>query len=405
MAIISRLSKVLFLLIFFSSYQAYSQNSFSVQIEDYVILKNGRRFDGTVMRKLGQMDFEKIEFLRRGETEVYTPEDILSFGLGTGEFFRSMNLPAIEGKRFIQILYDGEVMLGRGPDAFYAGSEEDLSLLTDKSASETRNSEKPYKLTLSKLMEGECLRRVSSLIRGSKLDQDDLVWLFRKYYGCKGGDFTFYGVARPPYIISPNGRLGVFESGIKSHIKTGERKDLLISTPLIQGYVGMSVHTLRKYPRFSADAGLAFEAAKFTWESQHISPSIKSTGTEEITHSFISLPLTINYSLFKTRKKDFFAGIGAGYGISISNSEFAIQEEKVINSERIILREGSFTTIKSGGFFYHAQAGLLVNLPSNRAITFSAIFRQLGDYYSVKAGTNTANYHKLDFGFGVGFRF
>jgi len=404
MALISRLSKGFFLLIFFS-FPAFSQSTVSVQVEDYVILKNGRRFDGTVLRKMGELDFEKIEFLRRGETEVYSPEDIQSFGLGTGEFFRSLDLPSPAGKRFIQILYEGEVILGRLQDAFFAGSEEDLMLLAAKSDTGAKGAEEPYKLILRDLMKGECGNRVSSLIRGSKLNEDDLVWLFNKYYDCKGGEFTFYGKARPPYIIAPIVRLGVFESGIKSHIKTAGRKDALSSSPVIQGYLGMSFHSLRKYPRFSAEAALAFETSKLTWETQYISSSIKVTGTEEINHSFVSLPLTINYSLFKTRKKDFFVGIGGGYGVSISNSEFAIQEEKIVFSDRIILEEGSFTEIKSGGFFYHAQAGLLVNLKSNRAITLSAIFRQLGDYYSVKAGVNKANYHKLDFGFGVGFRF
>lgn len=402
---IFRLSKFLILLIFFSSYQAFSQNSVGVQVEDYVILKNGRRFDGTVMRKLGQLDFERIEFLRRGETEIYTPEDIQSFGLGTGEFFRSMNLPTLTGKRFIQILYDGELILGRGKDAFYAGTEEGLKLLTAKSESNTKESESPYKVTLRELMKGECQRKVSSLIRGSKLNQDDLVWLFRKYYDCKGGNFTFYGKARPPYIISPTVRMGVFETGIRSHIKSGDRKDLLTSTPVIQGYAGLNIHSIRKYPRFSAGLGLSIETSNLTWETQYFSPSIRRTGTEEIGHSFVSLPLTLSYSIFKTRKKDFFIGIGGGYGVSTSNSKFAIQEERITLTDRVNLEDGSFTSIKNGGFFYHGHAGLLVNLASGRALTFSVISRQLGDYYSVKAGTNTANYHKLDFGLGVGYRF
>lgn len=405
MTLFSRLSAVFFLLIFYSSFHSFAQNSAAVQVEDYVILKNGRRFDGTVMRTMGQLDFDKIEFLRRGETEVYSPEDILSFGLGTGEFFKSLDLPTPTGKQFIQVFYEGELLLGRGKDAFYAGKEEDMKRLTDKPETSGEGPAKSYKETLLELMQGNCLKRVSSLIRGTKLNEDDLVWLFSKYYECKGGEFTFYGKARPAYILSPIGRLAVLESGIKTHIKTGDRKDVLTSTPVIQGYVGLSVHSLRKYPRFSADAGLSFETSKLTWETQYITSSIKWTGTEEISHSFVSLPITINYSLFKTRKKDFFVGIGGGYGVSISNSKFAIQDERVTFSERVTLVEGSFTTIKSGGFFYHAQAGLLVNLPSNRAMTFSAIFRHLGDYYLVKAGTNTANYHKLDLGFGVGFRF
>lgn len=402
MLIISRFSKVLFLLIFLTSLQTLAQNSVSVQVEDYVILKNGRRFDGTVLREMGQLDFEQIKFLRRGETEVYSPEDIQSFGLGTGEFFRSMDLPSSASKRFIQIFYEGEVILGRNQDGFFAGSEDNMEQLKDD---ESKGSEKPYKKTLTELMKGECDRKVSSLIRSSKLIEDDLVWLFRKYYDCKGGEFTFYGKARPLFIFSPIVRLGVLESGIKSHIKTGGRKDVLNSSPVVRGYVGISIHTLRKYPRFSAEAGLSFETSQLTWESQYVGSSIKVTGTEELNHSFVSLPLTVNYSLFKTRKKDFFIGIGGGYGLSVSKSEFAIQEERVTFSDRVNLFEGSFTQIKNGGFFYHAQAGMLVNLKSGRAFTFSAMFRQIGDYYSVKAGTNTANYHKLDFGVGVGFRF
>lgn len=405
MALNFRLSIVLFFQFFVLSFHAFSQNSVSITVEDYVILKNGRRFDGTVMRKLGEMDFEKIEFLRRGETEVYTPDDIQSFGLGTGEYFRSIDLPSPAGKRFIQILYEGEVTLGRGRDAFYAGSLEDMKVLSDKSETAVKNSEKPYKLILQELLKGECERRVSSQIRSSKLNEDDLVWLFKKFYECRGGDFTFYGKARPPFIISPVARLAVFESGIKSHIKRGDRKDVINSSPIIQGYAGMSIHTFRKNPRFSADAGLAFETSQLTWESQYVTSAIKRTGTEEIGQSFVSLPLTINYSLFKTRKKDFFIGLGGGYGVSISNSKFAMQEERLIFSDRVKLEEGSFTSVKNGSFFYHAQAGFLVNLKSGRVLTFSAIVRQLDDYYAVKAGANTANYHKLDFGFGVGFRF
>lgn len=384
---------------------AFSQGSTADQIEDYVILKNGRRYDGTVLRKLGQLDFEKIEFLRRGETEVYSPEDIQSFGLGTGEFFKSVVLPLQADKQFIQVFYEGELLLGRGKDAFYAGKEDDLRLLSAKSESGIKEDDKSYKDILLELMKGACQKRVSSLIRGSKLNEDDLVWLFTKFYECKAGDFTFYGKARPAYILSPIGRLGVLESGIKTHIKSGDRKDLLTSTPIIQGYVGYSIHSLRKYPRFFADAGLAFETSKLTWESQYFTSSIKVTGTEEIAHSFVSIPLTINYSIFKTRKNDFFVGIGGGYGVSLSDSKFAIQEERVVFSDRVQLQEGSFNAIKGGGFFYHAQAGLLVNLPAEKALTFSAIFRHLSDYYSVKAGTNTANYHKLDLGFAVGFRF
>lgn len=405
MVLISRLFKVFFLLIFLTSYQAFAQSSVSVQVEDYVIHKNGRRFDGTVMRKLGQLDFEQIEFLRRGETEIYTPEDIQSFGLGTGEFFKSMDLPSFPVKRFVQVFYEGDVILGKDHENFYAGSEGDMKLLTIKSEPDGKGTDKSYKLTLSELLAGDCQRRVSGQIRGAKLNEDDLVWLFRKYYDCKGGDFTFYGKARPPYLLSPIVRVGIFESGIKSHIKNGDRKDVLNSSPLIQGYTGLSIHSLRRYPRFSAEAGLAFETSKLTWESQYLSPSIKVTGTEEINHSFVSLPLAINYSLFKTRKSDFFIGIGGGYGISIASSEFAIQEERITTSDRVSLKEGSFTGIKNGGFFYQAQAGFLVNLPSERAVTFSVLFRQLGDYYVVKAGTNTANYHKLDVGLGIGFRF
>ncbi len=400
----------IFFFLFFLGYsQAFSQGTTAVQIEDYVILQNGRRFDGTVIRTKDQLNFEQIEFLRRGETVIYTPEDIRSFGLGTGEFFQSGRIKSTGEKKFFRLFIEGSVDLGIYKSNYYAGSEEEMVLLTDKGKSLQGDSDltnnEDYKTVLRSLLTGNCGEKMEGSIRGTKLNEDDLVSLFSKYLECKKEDFSLFREFRPVYILSPLVRLGVFESGIKSHIKTGDRKDLLTSTPVIQGYAGLSIHTFRKYPRFLADAGLAFETSKLTWESQYIGPSIKNTGTEEIAHSFISLPLTINFSLIKTRKTDFFIGIGGGYGVSISDSEFAIQEEKATFSDRITLTEGSFTTVSSGGFFFHGQTGFLVNLPSNRAITFSAIFRQLGDYYSVKVGTNTANYHKLDFGFGVGFRF
>lgn len=395
MDLFSRFFAAIVLVIFSFSIQSVAQNSVTLQVEDYVILKNGRRFDGTVMRTLGQVDFDQIEFLRRGETEIYTAEDILSFGLGTGEFFKSVGLPDLTDKRFIQVFYEGELLLGKTQGVFYAGLEEELKPLTAKD----------YKLTLRELMKGDCQKRVSSLVRSSKLNEEDLIWLFGKYYGCKGGDFIFYGKVRPPFILSPIVRIGVFETGIKTHIRGRDRKDLLISTPVIQGYAAMSIHSLRQHPRFSADIGLAFETSQLTWETQYIGASIRVTGTEEINHSFISIPFSINYSLIKTRKTDFFIGIGGGYGLSSSNSGFAIQEERVTFSNQVSLDEGSFTKIRSGGFFYHGQAGLLFNLPSDRAITISAILRRVGDYYSSKAGSNVANYDKLDFGFGLGFRF
>ncbi|WP_332911206.1 hypothetical protein [Algoriphagus boritolerans] len=154
---------------------------------------------------------------------------------------------------------------------------------------------------------------------------------------------------------------------------------MLNSSPLIQGYAGLSIHSLRRYPRFSADAGLSFESSQLTWESQYVGSSIKVTGTEEMSHSFISLPFLINYSLFKTRKKDFFS---SGW----------VQDTAFLFPTRILQFRKSSSPIRIGSFwrkevlplsgveafFYQAQAGFLVNLPRRERLLFPSYLGNWG---------------------------
>lgn len=400
------------LLLFLSlSFPTFSQNSASVQVEDYVILQNGRRFDGTVLRKLGQLDFEKIEFLRRGETEVYSPADIKSFGLGSGEFYRSLSLDGSETKQFVQMLVEGPVNLARYQGVYFAGNGTELTRLEDNSVlSKTKSASVqeaaiPYTSTLSTLMAGDCLRKIASLIRGTKLQEDELLWLFTRYYECDKSEVVFFTELQPAYKLSPSGIVSVYQTGIKSDQVVGDRKDLMTSSPIFQGYFGVKVHSLRSFPRFSADAGAAFEASSLTWESQLESPAGRFTATEEIGLSFLSFPLTINYTLARSRNKEFILGLGSGYGFSFSNSEYSIQDILYRGYEDLILQEGSFVDIKNGVVFFHGQGGVQFKLKSKQEISLLGRFRYMPSYYTAELGNNAATYHKLDLGLGLGIHF
>ncbi len=411
MLIISRLSKVLFFLIFFASFQAFAQNSISVQIEDYVILQNGRRFDGTVLRKLGQMDFEKIEFLRRGETEIYYPGDIQSFGLGTGELYKSILLEGVESKQFVQILVDGPVDLARYRGVYFAGNEADLKRLEEKASPEKNNPVPtssryiPYISTLNTLMAGDCQGRIYPLIQRTKLREDELLWLFTRYYECEKSEAVFFTELQPPFRISPVVLISSFQTGIKKDQVYGDRKDVISSSMILQGYLGLKLHSFRNSPRFSIEFGAAYETSNLTWESQLESGTGSFTAKEDINLSFLSFPLSFNYILKQSMNKDYFIGLGTGYGFSTSNSEFSIQDILYRGFDYMVLEEGSFVNVKKGVVYFQGHGGIQFKLKSKKELSLMGRFRYMPTYYNVELSNNEGRYHKLDLGIGLGILF
>jgi hypothetical protein len=401
--------RVLFIVLFLFSYQVFAQNSVTFQLEDYVILQNGRRLDGTVLRQLGQRDFERIEFLRRGETETFIPGDIQAFGLGTGEVYKSLNINGVESWQFVQILVGGKINLARYKDSFYAGNEEDLKKLQDKPRNQ-KNTSAPsayisYNSILSSLMDGNCLRRVNSLIQRTKLREEELLWLFTRYYKCEGSEAVFYIEPQPDFKISPVVKVSGFQTGIKAGDLNGDRKDIISSSLISQGYLGAKVHSFRKFPKISTEVGVAFESSKFTWESQLESSMGTFNAREDISLGFISFPLAINYTVAMNRNVGFFTGGGIGYGFSIAESQFSIQDILYRGYDYLILEEGAFSDVKRGVTFFQGQTGFQFKLKSKKAITLQTKIRYMPSYYTVTVGANRAEYNKIDLGLGLGIHF
>lgn len=398
-----------FLISFLIPLASFSQSE--IPDVDFVLMKNGRRFDGSVIRKLGQLDFDRIEFLRRGETTSYGPEDISGFGLGSGEYFETMKLPDGDQEVFAQILIVGSIRLVRKNGIYYAGGADRLEKLEDKISLPKSEGVKvssrhlPYVTTLNTLMAGDCQGKIYPLIQRTKLREDDLVWLFTKYYDCEKSEYTYYGQLRPDYLISPVIRATVFQSGIKTAQLTGDRIDNFQTSMAFQGYAGFRLHSFRNSPRMGIEAGIGYDLVPLSIESELKANLGRFTGTQEMSVSLISIPITYQYILSKVKNREIYLHVGSGYAFSKTSVSYAIQDIAYTNFPYTILEEGEFGRVKRGITFFHGAIGLQKSLKEKGIFGVSIQGRYLPKFYSIEINNNNSVYHRIDAGLGITYVF
>lgn len=377
---------------------------------DYVILTNGRRLDGSITRVLGERNFERIQFLRRGETTTYQPGDITGFGLGSGEYFQSFSLEGLSTEVFAQLIIQGPLNLVRYQESFYAGPADGLMLLSKDAPLATdiqRASKKKvaYIATLNSLMAGPCEDKISSLIQRTKLTEDDLVWLFNRFFECDKTKFTYYGKLVPAYILSPVASMTVFGSGVKTKQLRGERSDTFQVPIAGQGYVGMRLHSLRKSPKVGLELGLAYDYSGFQVDAQLVAGLGRFTATEEMSVAMVSIPISWQYTFSRLKSKRYLLQVGPGFGKTFTNSTFAIQDVYYSNFPYTTLKEGSFTQVKPGVIYVHGAIGIETNLGEKSRLNFLLKARYLPQFYEIAINSNVSLYHRLDAGLGISYLF
>lgn len=397
------LFKLTFLLAFLSCsiQETFSQDL--IQDVDYIVLSNGRRLDGSILRNSGQLDFEIIEFNRRGETIKYTPGQLEGFGLGSGEYFLSLDLPDLDKPVFAQILASGPVSLIRYGKYFYAGETKAPQKLGEIGS---KPSDDSHEKVLMEIMAGDCMSKVKSLIRGIKITEVDLVWLFRNYYECKKEDGgVIYGQLAPELVWSRVAGISVFQTGVKTDRVSGNRSDIFTLSPVVQGHLGIRLNQIRKYPRISFEASLAYEFFNYQSDSKFESGSASFSGTEKAKVSMISVPVQINYLLAKKKRSEYFIGGGVGFGLTRAKSTYAVRDQRYGNLPYITLEEGSFASMKGTMAYFQGALGSRFGIGGDMRMEVALRVRSLPGYYRIRLHNNDGIYDRLEAGLGINLIF
>lgn len=397
------LKNTIFLLVVLGStiFPIFAQNA--IPDVDYIILSNGRRLDGSLLRSAGQLNFEKIDFLRRGETISYSPGELEAFGLGSGEYFMSLALPDSPSLKFVQVLASGPVWLFRYQGVFYAGTSQELQKLGETGSLKKNNQ---HEEVLMKLMTGECLSQIRSTIKGVDLEEVDLVWLFTKYYDClKNENTTIYGQIRPELVWSKVIGVTAYSSGINSKQVSEFRKDVLTLSPVIQVQGGIRLHQIRKYPKLSAEAAFAYEFFGYESDSRYQTINFSYSGTQKMRVTMLSIPLQLNYQLAKQKRSEYYVGGGLGMAMSRTNSTYAIRDQQIGAIPVVSLEEGSFVSMKGTMVYYHGSVGGRFSMAGGQQIEVFMRTRFMQGYYSLKLQQDTSIYNRVEAGLGLNFIF
>ncbi|MEP4374465.1 MAG: hypothetical protein ABJ333_05375, partial [Algoriphagus sp.] len=86
-------------------------NPDSRQAEDFVILNNGQKLFGKVVRAYDFSNYDQVDFQYQGNLKTYFPSDLQAFGLDNGRFFMSKMLPGSSVIEFVQVLFSGSLQL------------------------------------------------------------------------------------------------------------------------------------------------------------------------------------------------------------------------------------------------------------------------------------------------------
>lgn len=394
---------------FFGWYpNVYSQGSVSANGQgDYIILNDGTKLNGKLLSNYDFADYDEIEFSSSKGIRKYGPLDIQSFGLENGRLFESLLLPDEEEKLFAQVLFTGQFQLLSQRSRFYiksdAGGIDRLKII--ERDSQPGIHEKKVNLYISQLkiiMAGRCGIILGPKIETSRLDEQDLLKLMIDYHKCEDLPYVLHIQNIPLLKISPTAGLGLGYTGLKSISNQQGRGGEFVTPFNFSVFGGLRFHDFRNTPRISLDLRAGVNMMATTWNSSVSNGTFFVTSSEKITQTTFSIPLSLNYSLWKKEDREIYFGLMAGVWISQLKSDGGIVDLTVIQNEETSLRQLSTIRIIESIFVPGMKVGS--NFKGNWFGEFQA---QRGKqlYSSELPNFNDVSYDAWNFSFLVGYKF
>lgn len=393
-------------------FSAFSQTSNTHNSEglDFVILKNGTKVFGKVLREYDFSDYEVIEFESQNGRKTYYPADLQSFQLSNGRLFESVLLPEHEDIEFVQILFTGKLrLLNKGNEFYVEGFNniERLKILYRENPVDGKK--KPVKFYIGQLkilMSGSCGISLSNRIETIRLDEHDLVNLFVDYHNCEDSPYQVHINKIPLFRIKPLIAIGggiVFPSSIENTQGMAVRLDNNIQL-MAEG--GIRLQDFRKSPRITLDIRFGVVSMNGVWNSSVSNSGVQITATEDFEFKSYSVPLGLNYSFYKKGPLDFYTGAFVSYKFSKITSRSSIIDFRLVGSGETSLMELQILSVKDSQLVPGGKVGVNYKLGA-KGFGFTEIQGQLASKSFLVALPNfqEVNYNVAQFSIVTGFKF
>lgn len=284
---------------------------------DFIITQDGSKFFGVIKRQFDYPDYDEIDFEFSGNVKTYLPADLKAFGLDNGRFFMSKRLPNTPELEFVQILLSGKEQLDLWEGKFFLDNGHEIQPLnivrkTDTSGGTKRIRKiKIYISFLKNATLGKCGDDLKYLIETADIKESDFIEILEKYHICEGLPYKIHVDRIPTAKTSFTFGLG---SGMQFLPKKNivDRKNSLESPVFYQGFVGLRFDEFRNNPRLSADVRVAYQQSSTTWNSNESNASLIVEGSSPFDQKILSVPLGLNFIVFRTEQVDLYVGAKAG---------------------------------------------------------------------------------------------
>ena len=393
---------------------SFSQNSWSQQPpnQDYIILESGEIEKGKIVRSFDQSNYSVVKFISQsGSKKDLSPNDIQGFGLDNGRIFKSMKLPGKPNKVFVQQILTGTFNLLSHQDDIYIESDVELVQMY-KSLEENNfagrivtNIKKPFVDDLFILFAGTCGTALKKNIEKTYYSDYGFLDLLIRYHQCENLPYQVHIENIPKFRLSPTISLGGNYAGTLISDRINDRLDIFEQQFFPSFQVGLRLHQIRNIPKFGLDLGVGVISYSNTVISQFENQNTIFTGTENFHVSSTFIPFSINYSFYRNRFFDAFAGVGVIYRLNKIESDFSIldRKNKVINTTT--LEETRLTTYKEQITSPTFKLGTHIRYSKKLGIIVELQSSLLSGSYSVWLENNRAQYSEVINSLLIGIRY
>ncbi len=389
-------------------------NSISAQaLHDYILTASGDKLYGEVDRNYDFNRYQSVKFKSMdGATRNFSASELKEFKLSNGRYFRSMQIGQSGVKEFVQVLVSGKFTLLAGGKKYFVDHGDSLYMLEAKYISKEFGDKKinvhdkrPYQGVLIKLMPEACKLKLNALVNRTNYDEEQLIHFIRELHLCEGELYEIHVEKIPIIRFSPVVMAGASAAKFQQKIVIQGRADVFENQlfPAIQG--GVSVHGLRKLPRFSADIRFGYSVQDNTIHASHVSTLEINSGKEKIKSSTFFVPIFVNYSVFRRGNLDFHLGVGVTFRHNSTTSEFAIMDNTVLRNEVTILTEKTFVTRQSSRANPAFKIGTSLKLNKKLSGFVELQFDQMKNEYSVMLPKQEMLYSQLFSTLSLGLKF
>ena len=391
----------------------WSNSIFAQSLKDYILTASGDKIYGEVDRNYDFNRYQSVKFKSNdGTTRNFSASELKEFKLSNGRYFRSMQIGQSGENQFVQVLVSGKYTLLAGGKKYFVDHGDSLYMLEAKYITKEYEDKKvnvhdkrPYQGVLIKLMPEEYKLKLTALVNRTNYDEEQLIYYIKELHLCEGELYEVHVEKIPIIRFSPVVMVGATAAKFQENVAIEGRSDVFENQffPAIQG--GVSVHGLRKLPRFSADIRFGYSVQNNTIHASHISTLEINSGKEKIKSSTLFVPIFVNYSVFRRGGFDFHIGVGGTYRNTTTSSEFAILDQTVLRNEVTILTEKTFVSRQRSHVNKAFKVGSSIKLNKKLGGFVELQFDQMNNEFSVMLPKQEMLYDQLFSTLSLGLKF